>query len=250
MSNTGMEIYQGFADMYDALMKDVDYDAWADYLLRFMKPGDTIADCACGTGQLSIRFAKAGHNVTGIDISERMLFVAQQKARKAGLRIPFVQQDMQKLALHKPVDVVNAACDGVNYLASDEEAQAFFHSAFAALKPGGLLMFDVSSRYKLEAILGNNTYGLDDGDMAYLWLNAYDDESHLIRMDLTLFQKQGELYKKHVETHIQRAYEQNELTNMMQSAGFYDINVYGEFSTEQPSPECERLQYIARRPER
>ena len=38
--------------------------------------------------------------MTGVDLSQEMLWLAGQKARKAGLGIPFVMQDMRKLHLH------------------------------------------------------------------------------------------------------------------------------------------------------
>ena len=105
--------YTTFAPLYDAMMHDVDYDRWAarlDALLRATLPqadGATIADCACGTGALSIRLARLGYRVTGIDRSEDMLRVAQEKTRKLGLRIPYVCMDMCHLELHHPVEEVN-----------------------------------------------------------------------------------------------------------------------------------------------
>ena len=80
-----MSAYEAFAGLYDALMDDVDYDAWADYYLeliarRGVEP-KTLCDCACGTGSLSVRFAGRGIRVTGADLSGDMLQRAQEKAR-------------------------------------------------------------------------------------------------------------------------------------------------------------------------
>ena len=46
-----------------------------------------------------------------------------QASGREGMNIPFVQQDMRSLNLHKPVDAVLATCDGVNYLMTDEDLQ-------------------------------------------------------------------------------------------------------------------------------
>ena len=56
--------YSRFANIYDALMRDVDYDKWTDYLLeiakRFETPLSYAIDCACGTGAITTRMAKKG----------------------------------------------------------------------------------------------------------------------------------------------------------------------------------------------
>lgn len=163
-------MYGDFAGMYDPLMKDVDYDSWAEYLLRFMGAEKLrVTDCACGTGEITLRLARAGHIMTGVDISGDMLRIASEKARRAALKIPFVEQDMRKLALHRPQDAIICACDGVNYLDSLNAAEEFFEAANAALKVGGLLLFDISSQYKLENILGCNTFAEDEQGGAYIW---------------------------------------------------------------------------------
>ncbi len=242
-----MEMYGDFAGMYDPLMKDVDYDGWAKYLLKLMGgSGLRVADCACGTGEITLRLAGAGHTLTGIDISEDMLRIASEKARRVALRIPFVRQDMRRLELHRPQDAIVCACDGVNYLTSMKEVSDFFAAASAALKPDGLLLFDVSSRYKLENVLGCNTFAEDTEGGAYIWKNNYDPESRLIEMSLTFFERQGALYRRFEERHIQRAHDVDELTEALRAAGF-EPAAY-DFETEKPPrTQSERVQLLGRR---
>ena len=201
-------MYGKFAGLYDPLMKDVDYDRWAEYIASFLPEGSLrIADCACGTGEITIRLAKMGYTLTGIDISEDMLRIAAEKARKSALKLPFICQNMAELQLHRPQDAIVCACDGVNYLDSLEQVGRFFSAAYAVLKPNGLLLFDISSRHKLENVLDCNTFAEDDGERAYIWKNCYDPESRLISMELSFYEKQGELYRRFEESHIQRAHE-------------------------------------------
>ena len=244
-----MDQYRDFARLYDPLMRDVDYDAWSEYLLKLLE-GHALAivDCACGTGAITLRLARAGHRLTGIDISGEMLSVAQEKARDAGLRIPFVQQDIRSFEVHRPADAVISACDGVNYLSSLAQVSQFLDCAYRALKPGGKLLFDISSRHKLEAVIGNNTFGEDDGELAYIWRNAFDERMKLARMDLTFFERKGELYRRFTETHLQRAHSERELIPRLEKAGFTDIRTYAAFQKEPPAPDEERIQFIAQKP--
>ncbi len=131
-------MYDDFAAVYDSLMDDFDYPAWARYYLSIIKAAGctprTMCECGCGTGSLSVYFARAGLRLTASDLSEEMLRLAQIKARKAGVSIPFVCQDMRALELPRPVDAIAACCDAVNYLTDRDSVRAFFDGAFRFLK--------------------------------------------------------------------------------------------------------------------
>lgn len=238
--------YERFAKVYDALMADVDYGLWAKYITSFLPQSEaSVAECACGTGEITLRLKRMGYRVTGIDISEEMLRVASEKAREAGLKIPFVQQDMRLLTLHKRVDAVVCACDGVNYLNSLDAVRRFFESAYLALCDDGVLLFDVSSPYKLSQTLGLNSLGYDDGELAYVWKNCYDPKSRLIEMELSFFVKNGGLYERFTETHVQRAHSQRELLKALSAAGFETTEVYDAFTRDTPKKNSQRLQFVA-----
>ena len=242
------EAYSAFAAGYDRMMGDVDYDGWANYIDGFLKEAGAkmVLECACGTGSLTVRLARLGYAMIGSDISEDMLMIARQKALDAGLRfLPFVCQDMGHIALHRPVDAIFCACDGVNYLL--DGAEDFFRSAHAALKPGGLLLFDVSSAYKLSTVLADNTFAATGPDWAYIWENAWHPRLGRVDMVLTGFLQQGTGYARFEEHHSQRAYSEEELRAALESCGFGDIQVYGAFTRNAPDAGAERLQFVARK---
>lgn len=248
-----MAAYEAFADVYDALMDDVDYDAWAEYYLALIgRQGvaapKTLCDCACGTGSLSVRFAERGIRVTGVDLSGEMLSRAQQKARRHGVMAMFVEQDMRNLALPRPVDALVCGCDGVNYLLSDDQVREFLQCAHRALRPGGALAFDVSSPHKLEHVIGNGFFGEERDDVAYLWSNRFDAASRTVTMDLTFFAREsGELYRRFAEIHTQRAHEPERLRQLLAKSGFIDIHVFGDRTFEPPSADALRVHIAATR---
>ena len=206
-------MYTGFAEVYDMLMNDVHYGAWADMYARMMTAygiprNAKVCECACGTGSLTLPLQQLGYEMMGIDLSQEMLWQAAQKARKAGFGIPFIRQDMRQLRLHRPVDAVLATCDGVNYLLQDVDAAAFFQSAWDAIKPGGGLFFDVSTPYKLEHLLGSQFMGEDRRDVTYMWQNRYFPERQQVEMHLAIFVKEPDgRYRRIDEEQVQRAYQ-------------------------------------------
>ena len=243
-----MDAYRGFAAVYDLLMDDFDYPAWAAYYLALLRQAGVeprmMCDCACGTGSLAVEFARGGVRVTGVDLSPEMLEMAAAKARERGAQIQFVCQDMTKLRLPRPVDAIICGCDGVNYLTTDAQVRAFFRAAHAALRPGGALAFDISSPHTLRHTLGNNFFGEERDDVAYLWQNSL--EGDIVTMDLTFFLRESDgRYRRAAETHRQRAHEPEQLRHMLEECGFEKIEIFGDQSFQAPEPEEKRIHLLA-----
>jgi len=245
-----MSAYGAFAELYDRLMDDFDYPAWARYYLELIslaggKPR-ALCDCACGTGSLSIPFAAQGIRVTGVDISSEMLEVAAAKARRNGVKAMFVCQDMCALSLPRAVDALVCGCDGVNYLTDESRLKAFFTAAHDVIKPNGVLAFDISSAYKLEHVLGNGFFGEERDDVAYLWSNSFDPEKRTVRMDLTFFrEEESGLYRRFSETHVQRAHTADEIVHALKTCGFTNVRIYGDRTLEAPKADELRIHFTA-----
>ena len=245
-----MSAYGAFAEIYDLLMDDFDYPAWADYYLEIIRRAGVspriMCDCACGTGSLTVPFARKGIRVTGVDLSGEMLEIAAGKARKNGVQVMFVKQDMAALRLPRPVEALVCGCDGVNYLLTNEQVSAFFKSAHACIRPGGVLAFDISSAYKLEHVLGNGFFGEERDDVAYLWSNSFDGDSRTVQMDITFFRREpGGLYRRFTEMHTQRAHEPERLKELLEENGFTSINIYGDRTFEAPKADELRIHITA-----
>jgi len=244
-----MNAYSGFAGVYDLLMDDFDYPAWAEYYIALMERNggrvQSVCECACGTGSLTVQFARRGYKLTGVDISEEMLEQAAEKARQSGMRIQFVRQDMCSLQLPKPVDAILCTCDGVNYLTTDKRVSAFFKRAYEQLRPGGVFAFDISSPHKLRNVLGNAFFGLEREEAAYLWQNTLSDD--IVNMDITFFLKTDEedLYERVHENHRQKIHETARLKELLEEAGFTRIEIFGDRTWDAPEDDEMRVHFLA-----
>ena len=247
-------MYTSFAEVYDQLMDDVNYERWADLyreiLMAYGVAGGKVCECACGTGGLTIPLNRRGYQMTGVDLSQEMLWIAAQKARKLGMGIPFVQQDMRKLHLHRQMDAVIATCDGVNYLLEDQDTAAFFASAYNALRPGGVLVFDVSTPWKLENMLGNQIICEDRPQVTYMWQNRYDAGKRLLDMHLCIFirQKDGS-YRRIDEEQRQRGHTIEGLTALLHGVGFTNVRAFGNSRMEAPREGEQRWHIAAMKPD-
>lgn len=246
-------MYTGFAEIYDRLMSDVDYEAWAEFYAKLLSHygirKGKVCECACGTGSLTVGLQDLGFQMTGVDLSQEMLFIASQKAREMGMGIPFVRQDMRALKLHRPMDAVLATCDGVNYLLTDEDALAFFKAAYAALRPGGVIVFDISTMYKLKNALGNRLICEDEEDVTYVWQNTYHPKTDTVEMHLCFFLKEKDgRYRRIDEEQTQRAHTVANLFSLLREAGFTSMSVFGATSMDKPRENEQRVHIAAIKP--
>ncbi|HZJ82557.1 MAG TPA: class I SAM-dependent methyltransferase [Clostridia bacterium] len=244
-------MYESFAYIYDEMMLEVNYQAWVAYIenifCQYAIDPKVLADLACGTGNITIPMAERGYNIIGVDRSEDMLLVAQEKARKQGLKIPFVCQDIRDIDLHKSVDAVLVMCDGINYILEDRDLDRVFSGIYNILKPGGILIFDISSYYKLSTVLGNNTIADNDQDISLIWQNHYDHKKDICTMDLTFFVEENSLYRRFDEVHIQKAYGDQYIIEKLKYNKYCNINSYDDLSFNAIKCNSQRIFFVAQR---
>jgi SAM-dependent methyltransferase len=233
-------------------MAKVPYNLWADYITdlshatgRPIRPGCRLLDLATGTGSLALAFAARGCYVTGIDRSEPMLVEARRKAAAEHLTVEFICRDLSDFQLPAVFDHAVCVYDSLNYILEPELLKRAFADTRAALKPGGLFIFDVNTVRALEAELFTQA-SLDPGPVRYRWVSRYHPASRICRVRMTFeIAATGE---KFTIVHRQRAYTDAELRSFLDSAGFADITAYNAYTTQPPSPDSDRVFYVARVP--
>ena len=144
---------------------------------------------------------------------------------------------------------VLCACDGLNYMTTPEDLRQALGSVCRVLRPGGLFLFDVSTREKLQAMDGE-FYGEEEENVAYLWENRFDQASQCLTMDITFFfqvDAARDLFRRQRELHVQRGHSREELEAALTAAGFAVQTVEEAFTRHSPAPGCQRIQITARK---
>ena len=95
--------------------------------------------------------------------------------------------------------------------------------------------------------MGDNTIASDEGDVAFIWQNSYDEARHTVDMELSFFVRHGELYEKFEETHIQKGHDADELIRLLNECGFEVTGAYDAFTRDCIKHDSERIQLVARR---
>ncbi len=244
-------MYKNFAYLYDALTDDIDYSEWADFVEKIFKrhkcSPKTILELGCGTGSFAIEMSKRGYEMICIDLSEDMLNCASQKAREANQDILFLNQDMTAFELYGTVDVVVCLLDSLNYITQDNKLIKAFKLVKNYLNPDGLFIFDVNTPYKFEHILADNIFYQIDDDITYIWNNSYNTKTRKAKFDLTFFVREGELYRRFDESHIERAYYNDEIENFLGLSGLSFITNYDDLKLKAPNSESNRIFYVSKK---
>jgi ubiquinone/menaquinone biosynthesis methyltransferase len=134
-------LFHTIADRYDLITRLLSFGRdrhWKMRLVGLAEPrvGSAALDLACGTGDIAFELALRGAQVVGLDVTHRMLELAQ--ARNAGAnRVRFVTGDMMALPFpDASFDLVTTGY-GIRNVPRIEPALAEIRRV---LRPGGLLV--------------------------------------------------------------------------------------------------------------
>ncbi len=240
--------YGSFAHYYDRFMDNIPYDEWTTYLQELLteqgvKDG-LVLELGCGTGSVTRRLKACGYDMIGLDISEEMLEMAQNRGDDG---ILYLHQDMREFELYGTVAAVVSVCDTMNYITEPEDLTEVFRLVNNYLDPGGCFIFDLKTRTFYRNVLAENVFAENREDCSLIWENYYDEENCLNEYDLTIYAETSQgLYQRFEETHCQRAWELEEIKNVINEAGMEFVTAYDAFTKNPVRDDSERIYVIAR----
>lgn len=236
-----MSSYGPLAAFYDSLTEDVGYGELYRYLRRHLTGVNLrrVLDMACGTGSLALLFAEQGIETVGMDLSRDMVARAKEKCR-AGLPLSFEQGNMADFSLEKKVDAVVCMLDSFNYLTDPVDAVSAIGCFYEALNHGGKLIFDVRPRRQLMDF-DDQMFMDETEDVVCVWRTEFDEEENLCYYDMDLFIREGDLWHREREEHVEYAYRLRWLRQTLLEAGFTDVRFFGDRSMMAPSPDDGRV---------
>lgn len=242
--------YQQMASLYDQLMENVPYDKWLQFTQDIIKKSgknvESIADLGCGTGEITIRLAKEGYQLFGVDYSSDMLTYAEQKSSANNLQIQWLHQDLRELQGFTNLDAVVSYCDVINYITSENELRTVFLNVAESLKTGGLFIFDIHSLHHVANNLTNHTFTEVTDDLVYIWDCNEGEVAGEMFHDLTFFTLENGKYDRIEELHHQCTYSIDIYKKILIDAGFEKPVLYSDFSieTDNLNEKSERIFFV------
>ncbi len=227
-----MAAYESFAGVYDALTSNVDYAAMGGFLCRLLAENGAetgiLLDLACGTGTLSALFAKHGYEVIGVDSSEEMLALAQEKRIEEGFDALFLCQRMEELDLFGTVDAAVCTLDSLNHITDENALAEALRRVALFMNDGGVFLFDVNTPYKHAHVLGNHTFVYDLDEVYCVWQNSFDENTQTTAITLDLFaadEAEDGVYFRETEEFAERAWPPELLAEHLRNVRFEVLHI-------------------------
>ena len=134
-----MPEYDPLADLYDLeYAHDYDVPFW---LALAEREGEPVVEWGAGTGRIAIPLARAGSDVTAVELSENMIEVGRKKSAP----VEWIRGDMRTVKLGRRYRIALCAFNSFLCLPGVDDTLAFLHNAREHLQPDGLLGIEVSA---------------------------------------------------------------------------------------------------------
>jgi ubiquinone/menaquinone biosynthesis C-methylase UbiE len=147
------------SEYYDYILP---YDEDLDFYLDLAKKsGGPVLELAIGTGRTVIPIARAGIDITGVDLSSSMLDLCRVKLEKETIetqaRVTLIKDDMRSFDLKKTFPLVTIPYASFTYLTEVDDQLACLESVYRHLKPGGIFFMTVFNE-SVEALADDSVF--------------------------------------------------------------------------------------------
>jgi len=197
-------------------------------LSKASKDRMNILDLGCGPGLYSEIYANKGHNVTGVDFSKNSIDYAEREAEQKGLNITYLNQNYLELDVpENHFDLATLIYTDLGPLLPSERTQ-LLANINKALKPGGILIFDVLNDKNLESKVSPKNWEASEKGFwregPYLALSEsflYKDEKVILNQHIIHEESKTDIYR--FWTHF---FSHADLIEILAPYDFTDIRFY------------------------
>lgn len=227
-----MKFYTELSNVYDIVFP-LDKDT-VKFLSENLKPGDTVLDLACGTGEYSIALGKLGANVIGVDLNGDMIRMAEKKTN--ALNVSFIEDDMTSLYNNKnKYNLVFCIGNSIVHLGNKNKIEKFIKDMYNALCDGGVMVIQTIN---FDRILKNNIDSLpaiDRSDVGVNFIRKYNYNKAEDKLDfnteLIINNESGE--NRYFNSVPLIMLMKDDIIPMIKGAGFKNVEIYGSFTKKE-----------------
>jgi len=226
-------------DLYASIEEYLDFEDETHHLYKTIghivlsKDIKNLIDIGCGQGEFCAIMNLNQVDTFGVDLSSKQIEYATKKGVKA--------QSIDIKDVKQQYEAATATFDVLNYL-SKQNLKDFLVNTYNLLYDGGYFIFDINTLYGFEEI-AQGSITIDNQDK-FIAIDAIFQKD-ILYTDITLFEKQNELYKKSSGT-IEQFYHSNDsLITLLNSVGFIideiiDFNLHSQNNNDKQIFICKK----------
>jgi SAM-dependent methyltransferase len=175
--------------------------------------GGLVVEAGCGSGDLARFLSTHGYSVRGFDVSPAMVRLARERAPAGAFRVA----SLATMRLPACAAIV-AIGEVITYVPGGlPVVRRFFRRAYAALRPGGVLVFDFIASARGRTYPQKTLRGRD-------WQIAvsasFDATTRILTRRMTMRRRVGRRVRSSRETHRVRVYTRPAILAALRACGF------------------------------
>jgi SAM-dependent methyltransferase len=186
-----------------------------------LRRGQRVLDVPCGMGRIAIPLARQSFDVTGVDLTPQYLARARRNAKKTGVTVRWIQNDMRRIDFEAEFDAAFNWFGSFGYF-SERGNLAYVRRVFAALRPGGRFLTEGINKPWLSKNFQPDRQSSAGGVLIQNHAR-FDRRNSRIHDNWTL-SKGGRVERHRISIRI---YSGSELRELLRSAGFGKVELYG-----------------------
>ena len=238
------QFWEDFAPLFfDKERMEATFEEVNQIIARLALPANScILDMACGIGRHSLEFARRGFDVTAVDIAEYYLKILREQAEKESLELEIILSDMREYNSEPSFDAALLMFTSLGYFADPQADLKVVRNIYQALNPGGYLLIDQMGREIVQRNFQSRDWHEVDG---IFWLEERtpDDDWHYLANRWIICQESKvNEYRFRI-----KMYSATELSDLLKSAGFKKIQIYGDLTGSPYDEKAKRLIVIGQK---
>lgn len=232
-----------YPDLFGPLEQDPEEEVARIVDLLPIPPGALVVDLGCGRGRHAIPLSRRGYRVTGVDISEKMLRLARERAERERLPVEWVREDMREFVRPGRYDACLSLFTSFGFFGDEENAKVLRNAA-RSLKEGGSLLLDLRNAQK--GLAGEEdheqTVTVPSGKLRLRV--RFDRSTGRAHAEHELIRPDGIRISSRFDVRI---YSEEELAGMIEAAGMRIRSIHGSLEGGPFTRGAERMVVIANR---
>lgn len=190
----------------------------------------TVLDVSIGTGGLTLPMTELGIELSGSDLSEKMLARCREKAEKMGIALDLRKSDFRRVseAFDRKFDCVISTGNSLPYV-KNPDIQTALCQMDALVKAGGYLYFDTRNwdkilKEKQRFFLYNPVLKGDERvNLIQVW--DYHEDASMTFNILYTFEKENRIYRREEFTERYFPVKLDYLLGILRELNYTDIEI-------------------------
>jgi SAM-dependent methyltransferase len=214
-----------------------------------------IFEPACGTGRLMFRMARAGYDVSGLDLNAKAVDFCNARLEKAGYKPTAFVADMADFTLKRPVDAAFNTINSFRHLPTEAQALAHLQCVARALRTGGIYVLGLHLTPTKGAPLETESWAARRGNLSVLsklWVVGRDRRRREERVGMSF-----DVYTPTRQFRIEdesafRMYTAQQMQSLLDEVKEFEVTSVHDFAYDasepvEIGPQTEDVVYILRR---